>query len=219
MKPTTFVSLVAAALFGLQCGSGPSPGALGADAGADAGVDGGLQNQCVDTFGTELTNGFGRLDGVLYAVVRPQDQQCAKPNAHHLILEVRVHGAYYRLLINVESTRAGVDPNVRFAAKDAPLPGDAWSEGWHTSGPILDYVQTLSVHNDAFQPYAKDDLVNKILSELRFNEPISVFATGFSPEGADLIHRNLPGADGAVVIGPTSGNPRFLLFHFDGQVF
>src|SRR5438046_162781 len=46
----------------------------------DAGTTPTLDGRCADTFGAGLTEGFGRLDGVVYAVQKPSDTTCAMPN-------------------------------------------------------------------------------------------------------------------------------------------
>jgi hypothetical protein len=171
-------------------------------------------------FGSELTSAFGRLDGTLLAVQRPSDTGCALPNGDHLIVQVLMHGAAYRMVVNVLSDgRNGTDTRLRFADVAAPLPAPAWEEGWHP-GLVLDYVDTLDVHVDDFTPYEMDALMDEVASRLTLDQPISVYGTSEDrPSGAHLIHRNTTGQDGAIVVGPTSDDPHFLLFHFDGQVF
>src|SRR5690606_6596032 len=99
-------------------------------------------------------------------------------------------------------------------------PAPAFSEGWHTDAS-LDYVDILGVHNDDFSPSPMDELVTKIDDELVIGAPVSVYAISGRnrPESAHLVHRNSrQGEDGAIVVSPTT-SPKFLLFHFDGQVF
>ena len=193
------------------------------DAGAppsDAG-DSGLSGKCADTFGSALTAGFGRVDGVVYAVQKPSDTTCVFPNDDHVIVQVLMGGAVYRMVVNVQSDRAGSDPKVRFAALEHPLPEPAFADGWH-SGVALDYPSTLGAHNTAgFEPVGIDTLVTRLATELVVGEAVSVYATcgAGRPESAHLIHRNPTNEDGAIVVAPTSASPRFLLFHFDEQTF
>lgn len=170
-------------------------------------------------FGTELTNGFGRLDGTLLAVQRPSDTQCAWPNDDHLVVQVLVHGDAYRMVVNILADgRNGTDTSLRFADVPAPLTAPAWEEGWHL-GAALDYADTLGVHVADFTPYEMADLVEEVASRLVLDAPISVYATSNDrPESAHLIHRNGSDHDGALVVDPT-GDPHFLIFHFDGQSF
>jgi hypothetical protein len=184
----------------------------------DAGVD--KAARCADTFGSALTNAFGRADGTVLAVVRPVDQQCVMPNRDHVILQVQINGEAYRMVINVMSDRAGQDPRVQLLEMNAPLPGDPWSEGWHTGpGVALDYATTLGVSSTDFTPYEFEELVQRVNDAITLDARVSVYATSSGGASAHLVHRNQPDADGAVVLDPTSENPTWLLFHFDGQVF
>lgn len=187
------------------------------DAGADVEADSGITGQCASTFGDKLTDGFGRIDGVVYAVQKPSDTQCAMPNDDHVIVQVLMNGAIYRLVTNVLST--GADPDVRFAIVPHALPAPAFGEGWHT-GVALDYPTTLDAHNDDFTPMPMNDLVGKIATEVKVGSKISIYGVSGNgrPESAHLIHRTSNKEDGAIVIDPT-GAPKFLLFHFDEQVF
>src|SRR5450432_3829778 len=84
---------------------------------------------CAASFGAELTNAFGRLDGTLLAVIPPNFQGCAQPNSTHTVVQVMVHGAAYRMVVNVLSTSN--QPMVYLGETDAALAGGAWAEGWH----------------------------------------------------------------------------------------
>jgi hypothetical protein len=173
---------------------------------------------CASTFGAALTNAFGRLDGTLLAVIPPGDMACAMPNSTHLILEVTMGGDAYRMVVNVLSDVASPDPRVRMAETQAPLAGGAFAEGWHPN-VTLDYVQTLGVHAPMFTPWAQADLVQRISDRLQPGDPISVYATSSGGASAHLVHRNAPGADGAIVVAPTSASPDFILLAFDTQSF
>jgi hypothetical protein len=175
---------------------------------------------CASTFGAELTNAFGRIDGTLLAVVTPQDTQCAQPNNDHLIIRVTMNQKAYRMVANVLSS--GADTKVRFGELQHALPEPAWSEGWH-AGVALDYVSTLGVHSTAgFLPYEMNALVAQVSDRLTLGAPISIYATsagGAKADSAHLIHRNATNKDGAIVIDPKGAAPRFLLFHFADQTF
>ncbi len=81
--------------------AGPGDATPADGAAADAAVD--KAKNCTGTFGTALTNAFGRLDGKVLAVVQPKDQQCPRPNNDHVVLEVTSQGAAYRIVINVQN--------------------------------------------------------------------------------------------------------------------
>ena len=196
----------------------PTPSAAAA---TDAPVDGFVPTgKCADAFGSELVAGFGRIDGTIYAVQKPSDTTCTFPNSDHVVLQVLMHSAVYRLVVNVQSDRAGADPKIRIATLDHALPAPPFGEGWHMPAP-LDYVTTLGAHADAsFTALTLAEATTKIVSELKVGDPVSVYGTSGAgrPESAHLIHRNATGQDGAIVVSPTT-SPRFMLFHFDNQTF
>ena len=199
----------------------------GGDAGAitDAGPDVDKSSPCLEdasAFGTALTNAFGRLDGTVVAVVPPGDEACAIPNSTHLVIQVLMQGAVYRMVVDVLSDVA--PPDVLFYETDAPLVGGAWSEGWNT-GIALDYVTTMNLHSTMFTSMAEGDVVAKITSELTLGAHVSVFATstgepdgGGEPNSAHLVHRNLTNQDGAIVVNPETA-PHYLLIRFNEQTF
>jgi hypothetical protein len=196
-------------------------GAPAQESGAsDAAKDSGITGECAKTFGNALTEGFGRIDGLVYAVQKPSDTQCVLPNSDHLVLQVLMNGAVYRMVVNVLNTRAGQDPKIRYAALPHAMLAPAYAEGWHTK-LTLDYATTLDAHVAAFTPYEMNELVAKAASELVIGAPVSVYATSGKdrPESAHLVHRNKNQEDGAIVVGPTSASPKFLLFHFPDQTF
>ena len=176
-------------------------------------------SSCAATFGTSLTAAFGRLDGTVLAVVPPGDESCALPNSTHLVVQVTMGGAAYRMVVDVLSDQGS--PDVWFYEQDAALRGPAWADGWHTgSDATLDYVADLQLHSTQFTEMDQADLVAKITSELELGGHISVFATSGStePNSAHLVHRNSTGADGAIVIAPDTA-PHYLLMRFDEQTF
>jgi len=213
--------------------AGPSLGDAGAldedatapvaspDAGADAPLDAFVPSgKCADAFGSELTAGFGRIDGTIYAVQKPTDTTCMFPNSDHVVLQVLMHSAVYRLVVNVQSDRDGGDPKIRIATLDHALPSPPFAEGWHVPAP-LDYVTTLGAHADAsFTALTLADATTAIVAALKVGDAVAVYGTSGAgrPESAHLIHRNATNQDGAIVITPTT-SPKFMLFHFDDQTF
>lgn len=196
----------------------PDAGGAGADAGP---ID--KAAQCASTFGSGLTNAYGRLDGTVLAVVKPTDTQCPIPNGDHLVIQVLVGGEAYRMVVNVQSDgRNGTDTRMKLAEVPHALMGEAWSEGWHP-GASLDYPGDLGAHVDAFTPYVMGELVERVAARIDLGARISFFASSRNaPSSAHLIHRNDGTAaadDGAIVIGPDSAAPLYLLFAFDGTTF
>jgi hypothetical protein len=187
---------------------------------SDAGTDGPDLGKCVGTFGSALATGFGRIDGTLVAIVRPQDQSCPMPNSDHIILEVQMNGAVYRMVANVHSDVTGIDQRVQMVSKNHALPAPQWAEGQHL-GITFDYVNDVGAHAADFMPLDQDPLVSAITSSLKIGDQISVYATTGSgvTNSTHLIHRNGVSQDGAIVIAPTSSSPKMLLFHFSDQSF
>lgn len=187
----------------------------------DAAIDGPLDKaaSCAAMFGTALTNSFGRVDGTVKAVVPPGHPTCPMPNGTHLVVQVTVAGQAYRMVTNVLSDSG--DPRVFLHELDAPLAGPAWAEGWHP-GYQLDYASTLHVTSDQFVPHDMTTTVEMVTERIALGAKISVYATssgGANASGAHLIHRNLTNADGAIVIGPETASPHWILFRFDEQTF
>jgi hypothetical protein len=188
--------------------------------------DAGTPGICASSFGDQLTPGFGRIDGTVYAVQKPSDTQCTLPNSDHVIVQVLMNGAVYRLVTNVKSDRpapdGGGDARVQMLAVDhVPLPAPAFAEGWHTGDDVwIDYVRHFNVHAEEFTPQDMDPLVQDIAARIHVGDPISIYAQSGEgrPDSAHLVHRNGHGKDGAIVLNPTT-DPTYLLFLFAEQRF
>jgi hypothetical protein len=61
-------------------------------------------------------------------------------------------------------------------------------------------------------------VISQLTGELTIGAPISVYATGYGPDGGHDIHRQAANQDGAVVLAPTTA-PRYLMFRFATQSF
>lgn len=194
------------------------------DAGAelDAGIDAGVKKQaaCASAFGSALTNAFGRIDGVVVAVVPPGDPGCALPNGDHVVVQVEFDGGVHRMVVNVESSFG--DPRIRLREVTAPLPAPSFSIGWHP-GLALDYPTMLGVHTDGgWEALTLREAAQRVYDRIEVGAPIAVYATssgGSFAASAHKIHRNGSNADGALVLNPTSATPSWLLFHFANQRF
>jgi hypothetical protein len=170
---------------------------------------------CASTFGSSLTAAFGRLDGTILAVVPPDHPTCPMPNGTHVVLQVTMNNQAYRMVINVLST--STDPHVWLGETDAPLAGEPWSEGWHPS-IALDYVTTLGVTKSQFVESGELAAIARLEDALVIGAHVSVYATSSGGASAHLVHRNLTGQDGAVVINPDTA-PHYLLSAFPEQTF
>lgn len=171
---------------------------------------------CASTFGEALTDSFGRVDGTVLAVVKPTDTQCPLPNDDHVILQVTMNGAVYRMVINVLSN--STDPDVRFLELDHAMVGAPWSEGWHTDA-LLDYTGDLGLHSGVgFTGVPMAQLSDRIADDIQLGDKVSVFCTSSGGASSHLIHRNGQQHDGAIVLHPDT-NPKWLVFHFANQAF
>ena len=171
------------------------------------------------TFGHGITPQFGRLDGVVRAVILPGDKQCKSDN-DHVIVQIDADGVTYPAWVNVESNVATIDPRIRFAELRAPLAFDTWSDGWHPLLGQLDYPTTLGVHTSDFTAMPKETIGTRMAELVPEGAKVSVFFDGFATsDGGHKVHRNGYGKDGAMVVIEKTGQPRWLLFHFSQQSF
>jgi hypothetical protein len=157
-----------------------------------------------NTLGAGLTRSFGRLDGRLVAVVKRGARDC-NGDSTHVHLQVEAAAATYDIAVNIDGLTAEVAHS---------LAGGAWSEGWHAPG-TLDYVRELGLRAPAFASTNAATLEQRLSSA----NHVSIFASGYGPDGAHLVHRNSGGRDGAIVLNPLSAQPRYLVFRFATQSF
>ena len=205
-------------VFLAACGGGSSAtidGASDGPGGPDASeVDGAPSRvPCTNQRGAAMTTAFGRLDGYLVAIVPPGSNNCGGDSSH-MHLQVKANGAVYDLAVNVGS---GSMQDVHSTTRDVPLPGPAWAEGWHT-GVVDDYV-ALGVHSTDLPLESAAQLTTDLDTDLATANHISVFATGYGPDGGHLIHRNGGGHDGLIVTRPLSHPARARLFSFTSLTF
>jgi hypothetical protein len=175
---------------------------------------------CASMFGNKLTDSHGRIDGTVVAIVNPGNSRCALPNRNHVVVQVRLLGAVYRMVVNVESN--GADPKIRTMTKQHPLVGGPFAEGWYPENNF-DYATDLAVHNTdaAWAPKSIAEATTWIADAINIGDPISIFATsggGTFSNSAHLVHRDGVNTDGALVVTPTT-NPTYLLFSFADQTF
>jgi len=158
----------------------------------DSGVD--KAANCADTFGTALTNSFGRLDGTVVAVVPPAHPTCAGQNGTHVVVQVKMKGDVYRMVVNVQSDFANdagsYDAYAFHTAHD--LVGPPWADGWHTD-VSLDYATDLNAHRESFTPGSLSVLTQTLTDAITIGSNIRVYATssgGSRADSAHLVHRN-----------------------------
>ncbi len=204
-------------------GCGHSAAVSGGDAATDGApdvaivtVDDGTPTRqaCTSNFGNALSTSFGRMDGLLVAVVAPGQTQGCNDDDDHVHLQVSIAGQIYDVAIDVDSPTV---EDVHTTTRDLVLPGAAWSEGWHPGG-TLDFP-TLGVHSTDLVLGTKASLVSDLMSDLASVNHISVFATGYGVDGAHLVHRNGSGHDGMVVTEPLSTPSHARMFSFSDQSF
>ena len=168
---------------------------------------------CTGRFGTALTSEYGRLDGILVAIVPPGGGGC-NADSSHVHLQVEVNGAVYDIAVTIGS---GAQQDVHTTTRDLTMPGMPWSEGWHP-GVSLDYVG-LGVHNSDLALEPSSALASELATDLASANHISVFATGYGPDGAHLVHRVGAARDGMIVTKPLASTAHLRLFSFTSQGF
>ncbi len=168
---------------------------------------------CTSQFGNALTSAYGRLDGYLVAIVQPGGGNACNADSSHVHLQVKMNGAIYDVAVNVGST--GTTDDVHTTTRDLPLP--QWSEGWHT-GVLEDYV-SLGVHSGDLPLEPRSQIASEVTADLANVNHISIFGTGYGPDGAHLIHRNGGGHDGLIVMNPLSSPSHVRMFSFTNQAF
>src|SRR5512140_2168524 len=188
-------------------GAGPGPDASSDSAPAPG--DGTPQRlACTSSFGSALSTVHGRIDGRLVALV-PTTQHSCSSDSTHLHLQIAMNGSTYDVAVNLDALTDEID---------APLPDGAWTEGFHDTMQ-LDYVANLGLHSTAFTAGTVDTIQQRLVAALANVNHVSVFATGYGPGGAHLVHRQGGGRDGAVFIDPLSPKAHGFVFHFDTQTF
>lgn len=162
---------------------------------------------CTSSFGNALSASFGRLDGYVYAIVPTGTRDC-NADGSHLHLQVKSDGAVYDVAVNLDALQAETTHAM-----------SAWSEGWHAGAESLDYPTDLALHANAFAAKSSSAARSDLEAALASANHISIFATGYGPNGAHLVHRQGGGHDGAIVIDPLSSAPRVIAFRFDKDAF
>jgi hypothetical protein len=171
-----------------------------------------MRRPCTTQLGSALSPTYGRLDGFLVALVQPGSSGC-NGDSSHLHLQVLSNGAVYDVAVNVGSSSMS---DVHSTTIDLAL--QPWAEGWHTS-VTEDYV-SLGVHSNQLPLEASEQqLATDITADLATANHISIFATGYGPDGMHLVHRNGGGADGMIVTKPLSTPSHARLFSFSSQTF
>ncbi|MBP9087821.1 MAG: hypothetical protein KBG15_17000 [Kofleriaceae bacterium] len=171
-----------------------------------------MRRACSNTFGTTISNGFGRLDGFLVAIVDPGARNCNGDN-DHIHLQILANNKIFDVAVNVAGSA-----DVMTATRDLPLTGTPWQEGWHT-GFALDYT-ALGLRSSDFTASSQAALVATIKAELASVNHISVYALGYTDgTGVHLIHRNGFNNDGVIVTQPLSRPAKWRMFRFSDQTF
>lgn len=188
------------------------------DAAMDPDVDGGdgtpTRQQCTNKWGTALSATHGRLDGYLVSIVAPGATQRCNDDDSHVHLQVMMEGSIYDVAVDTGAT----GDEIYYLAKDFPLAGGAWSEGWHTSD-ALSYA-SLGVKSADLTELDPTTAATTVENALASVNHISVYGTGYNSHGMHLIHyQSGSGQDGALVLEPESETPRFLFFRFASDKF
>jgi hypothetical protein len=210
--------VLAVALLGCSGGSSKPADASGDTA---PGIDGTLDAidgsptriPCTSQFGSALSSSYGRLDGYLVAIVPPGNGGC-NADTDHIHLQVKMNGAIYDVAVNVGSSAMD---DVHTTTRELDLP--VWSEGWHTGSLVLEDYVSLGVHSTDIPLGTHTQNIADIMADLASVNHISIYGTGYGPDGAHLIHRNGGGHDGLVISEPLSVPSHARLFSFSSQAF
>jgi len=180
----------------------------------DYGEDGmPMRRPCLQTpTGTALANGaYGRLDGYLVAIV-PLGYHGCHGDTDHLHLQVAADGLIYDIAVNVGG-------DVHSQTLDRALFAPAWSEGWHSDASVFVEYTGLGIHSDTIPLPGTTALAQAMTDELGNANHISIYATGYGPDGAHLVHRNGGGRDGLIVSHPLAAEAHARAFSFTDQSF
>lgn len=204
-------------------------GAIGEDAAADAARDAGTDAPddgdgaptrlpCVTSFGAGLSaSEFGRLDGLLVAIVPPSGSKACRADDDHLHLQIKANDLIYDIAINI-----GSDVHTTTLDRAAFSP---WSEGWHvtgdgTSGNVFVDYPGLGLHANTIPLSNTAALVAAMTQDFSTVNHISLYATSYtSQDGAHLVHYNGQARDGMIVTKPLSPKAHMRVFSFDNSSF
>lgn len=175
------------------------------DAAADPSDGTPIRKPCTSSFGSALDTSYGRLDGILVAIVKPGVFGC-NGDSDHIHLQIEIAGSRYDVAINAQS-------DVLTTARDAVVSLTPWTEGWH---PGTGFEYTSLVHSTDFA--AAPDLVTQLTDELETVNHISIYSRGYGPDGTHLVHYN-NGLDGAIVMKPLAAKPHVRMYRFTNQSF
>lgn len=172
--------------------------------------------QCTSNFGNKLTATFGRLDGYLVSIVAPTNQNGCNADSSHVHLQIKMMNEIYDVAVDATDGSTNMD-DVHSTSIDMPLPTPGWVEGWHT-GVIVDYT-TWGVHSTDMPLQTKQQVVDTLNGDFATANHVSIYMTGYGPDGGHLVHRNGNGHDGLIVTAPLSGTSHFRLLNFTGVNF
>jgi hypothetical protein len=184
------------------------------DAAIDYGEDGApIRRPCMlPPTGTAMADGqFGRLDGRLVTIVPLNARTCRGDN-DHIHLQILASDQIYDIAINVSA-------DVHSTTFDRPLFAPAWAEGWHPEPTVSVEYTGLDLHADTIPLPGTAALAEAMMAELVNANHISVYATGYGPNGAHLVHRNGGGRDGLIVTHPLAASAHARAFSFSNQEF
>lgn len=199
------------------------PDALARDAASDAPPDAALPDDgdgkplripCSKTLGNALpTNTYGRLDGILVAVIPPTGPKACGADDDHYHLRVFALGDYYDISINISA-----DVHTTTLDRKAFTP---WADGFHeaSSDIYVDYTG-LGIHADTIPLSTPAALADAITADMATVNHISIYASTYNDgTGAHLVHFNGGGQDGLIVTKPLSPKAHMRAFSFTNQAF
>lgn len=180
----------------------------------DGGIGSSKAAACSQTFATNLSGAYGRLDGTVTAIVEPTDTQCPSATKNTLILELSVLNGTLEVALDASNTQSTTSNSDWYLASITHAPLTAWAEGWHPGGN-LDYPGDLGAHSSdpTWQDLKPADLIKKLDDLIPLNTRVSVYATnaGGDETTVHLVHFQGNQQDGAILIDPGGTNTWLLL--------
>ncbi len=211
---------------GLPQSDGDDSGTIGSsDGGTDEDAarstpepDGGDASVCAEALSSTLSGTYGRLDGIVTALVLPGSTAC-HGDPTHLHLQVEVASNIYDVAVPVTFTDAG--NQIGIDEKDEPtLAGSAWTEGWHGTGVTLDYVSSFDVHQSDFSLVSAAVATSRMRGLMSVGDEVSIWGHVYaSLDGLNAIFRDDGVSDGAIAVVHPSTSVHYILLSKSTQTF
>jgi hypothetical protein len=131
-------------------------------------------------------------------------------------LQIEVSGNVYDVAVDVGKS----GDEVGWYEKTMPVPGGAWSEGWHGSDNLG--YSSLGLSSSQFTTLDPSDMGSQVEALLANTSQISIFCTGYTPQDDgchDVHYQDGTSQDGAIVLDPMAATSPVLFFRFTDESF